>query len=65
MTANVPLAPRVRRILEIAYAVEGVVDARVWLSDAGVAVGLRGVGFGYAELLRRAERALLALREHG
>ena len=60
------LAPRLRRTIELAYGVEGVVSARVWQWSGRVAVGVRGtVSTTPADLLRRVESAVGALREPG
>ena len=63
-------SPRLRRILEIAYAVDGVHGARVWEwpEEGGmkVAVAVRPAHTVAApELLRRVEAALTGLREPG
>jgi hypothetical protein len=61
-----PPPPRLRRAIELAYAVEGVVSARVWQWPGRVAVGVRGgANTSPAELLRRVESAVGALREPG
>ena len=58
------LPPRVRRILESVYAVEGVAAARVWLWPGKVAVGVRGtVNISSSELLRRVSSAVAPLKE--
>jgi hypothetical protein len=66
------LPPRVRRILRIVYAVEGVAAARVWLWQKGeetdaekkVALGVRGtMAISPTELLRRVEMVVAPLRE--
>jgi hypothetical protein len=58
------LPPRVRKILEHVYAVEGVASARVWLWEKKVALGVRGTaGIAPAELLRRVEAAMAPFRE--
>jgi hypothetical protein len=60
------LPPRVRRILEQVYAVEGVAAARVWLWEGKVALGVRGTSaISPQELLRRVESATISLREPG
>jgi hypothetical protein len=57
------LSPKVRRTLELAYGVEGVVAARVWQWPGKIAVGVRGSPATVpAELLRRVETAVAALR---
>ena len=59
-----PLPPKLRRVLELVYAVEGVVAARVWQWPGRIAVGVRG---GNAtspmDLLRRVEAAVASLQE--
>jgi hypothetical protein len=60
------LPPRLRRTLELAYGVEGVVGARVWSSPGRVAVGVRGgPASGPSDLLHRVEVAVACLREPG
>ena len=60
------LPPRVLRILEICYQVEGVASARVWQWDGTVAVGVRGLPtIAFSELIRRVEIALAPVREPG
>lgn len=60
------LPPRLRRAMELAYGVEGVVGARIWQWPGRVAVGVRGAAHSSPiELLRRVESALDALREPG
>jgi hypothetical protein len=57
------LPPKVRRALELAYAVEGVVSARVWQWPGCVAVGIRGSGTSSApDLLRRVQEAVAGLQ---
>ena len=65
MTQEAPeIPPRVRKILEQVYAVEGVAAARVWLWEKRVALGVRGTsGIAPPELLRRVEVAIAPLRE--
>jgi hypothetical protein len=61
-----PPPPRLRRAIELAYGVEGVVGARVWQWPGRVAVGVRGgANTSPTELLRRVESAVSALREPG
>ena len=59
-----PLPPKLRRALELVYAVEGVVAARIWHWPGRIAVGVRG---GSAttpmDLLRRVEIAVASLRD--
>ena len=53
----------VRRALELVYAVEGVVGARIWQWQGGVAVGINLAASSHlAETLRRVEVAVAALR---
>lgn len=64
MTEPESLSPRLRRTLELVYNVEGVTAARIWQWDNRVAVGVRfASGNAPAELLRRVESAVLAVRE--
>ena len=59
------LPPRLRRAVEIVYGVEGVTAARIWVWPGRVAVGVRGSSAATpADLLRRVELAVVALREH-
>ena len=56
--------PRLKRAVELAYAVEGVVGARVWQSDGIVAIGIRvAPTASLSDVLRRVEQAVVALRE--
>jgi hypothetical protein len=58
------LSPRLRRMLELVYGVEGVTAARVWHWPGRVAVGVRPAMLSApAELLRRVESAVAGLRE--
>ena len=58
------LPPRIRRILELAYGVEGVMSTRVWHWPGNVLVGIRpGTTSSDAELLRRVADAVSGLRE--
>jgi len=60
------LPPRLRRTLELVYAVEGVLAARVWQTPERIAVGVRGgAASAEAELLPRVEAAVAGLREPG
>jgi hypothetical protein len=60
------LPPRLRRVIELAYGVEGVVGARVWQWPGRIAVGVRGAAStSPTELLRRVESAVSVLREAG
>jgi hypothetical protein len=56
------LPPRLRRALELVYAVEGVSAARIWQWDGRVAVGVRGTG-APTDLLARVEAAIAPIRE--
>ena len=58
--------PRLRRILEVVYLVEGVVGARVWLWESTVAVGVRVSSSATpGDVLRRVQAATLPLQEPG
>jgi len=58
------LPVRLKRTLELAYAVEGVIAARVWQWSGRVAVGIRGSGGSSpTDLLRRVEAAVAGLRD--
>jgi hypothetical protein len=60
------LSPRLRRALELAYGVEGVVAARVWQWPGRIAVGVRGgKATSPPDLVRRVEAAVAGLREPG
>lgn len=64
------VTPRMRRVLEIVYAIDGVHGARVWEWPDGetlrVAVGVRPAMTASAtELLRRVEAAVAGLHEPG
>jgi hypothetical protein len=59
------LSPRLRRMLDLVYGVEGVIAARVWAWEGRVAVGVRSSGPAGADLLRRVESAVSGLREPG
>ena len=59
-----PLPPKLKRALELVYAVEGVVAARIWHWSGRVAVGVRGgSSTSPMDLLRRVEAAVASLRE--
>ncbi|WP_394824327.1 hypothetical protein [Pendulispora albinea] len=63
---TVPLPPKLRRALELVYALEGVASARIWQWGDRIALGVRaGRAAAPAELLRRVEDAVSALREPG
>lgn len=60
------LPPRLRRILEVVYAIEGVAEARVWEWERSVAVGVRPMAGTFApDLLRRVESQVVVVREPG
>ena len=57
------LPTRLRRALELVYAVEGVVAARVWHWPGRVAVGVTvAAAFAQGDTLRRVEVAVAPLR---
>ncbi len=57
------LPPRVRRILELIYSVEGVTAARVWHQPNAVSVGVRaGTVAAPHEVLLRVESAVSVLK---
>ena len=61
-----PLEPpaRLRRVIELAYAVKGVIAARVWQAEGVIAIGIRCTSSASPnELLRRVEIAVASLRE--
>lgn len=65
-----PTTPRMRRIIEIVYSVDGVHAARVWeWPDAGktrIAVAVRPAqSASVGDLLRRVEAAVAGLAEPG
>jgi hypothetical protein len=57
------LPEKVRRVLEIVYAIEGVSAARVWQWPGRVAVAVKGSGASEDALLQRVSTALNALKE--
>jgi hypothetical protein len=60
------LAPRLRRALQLVYAVDGVVAVRVWHWGPNVAVGVRGGAWASpTDLVRRVKAAVAGLREPG
>ncbi len=66
MTDDAPreLSPRMRRIVELVYAVEGVVAAKVWEWNGQVAVGVRAAPDAAPDaVLHRVEAALAGVRE--
>lgn len=59
-----PTPPKLRRVLELVYGVEGVVSARVWQWPGRIAVGVRGGNAtSPTDLIRRIEMAVAGLRE--
>jgi hypothetical protein len=61
---NTELPPRVRRILELVYQVEGVAGARVWQWSGKIAIGVRPTPTSSATtVLHRVQTALAPLRE--
>ncbi len=60
------LTPRLRRILELVYSIEGVGEARVWEWENGVAVGVRPTAItSAASLLKRVESQMIVVRAPG
>ena len=58
------LPAKLKRALELAYAVDGVIAARVWQWPGRVAVGIRGSGAASpTDLIRRVQVAVAGLRE--
>ncbi len=58
-----PLPPRLRRALDLVYAVEGVVGVRIWQWEGAVAVGISvGWTFPPAQTLERVESAVAPVR---
>jgi hypothetical protein len=65
-TDSADLPPRLRRTLELAYSVEGVVAARVWHWSGRIALGVRASSSTVpGELLKRVEAAVAGLQEPG
>jgi hypothetical protein len=59
-----PPPPKLKRVLELVYGVEGVVSARVWQWPGRIAVGVRGgQATSPTDLIRRIEVAVAGLRE--
>ncbi|MEI7891873.1 MAG: hypothetical protein WCI05_02210 [Myxococcales bacterium] len=64
MGPDSPISPRLRRVLELVYGVEGVTGARVWQWENCVAVGVRGgVATSPSELLARVSNVLVPLQQ--
>ena len=63
MTTELP--PRLRRTLELVYAVEGVTAARIWhWGGSRVSVGIRGaVGGSTLDLVHRVQKAVASIQE--
>jgi hypothetical protein len=62
-TPAVALSPRIRRALELVYAVDGVIAARIWQWPGRVAVGVSvATSFSAGDTLRRVEAAVAAIR---
>lgn len=62
--AGAMLSPRLRRMLELVYSVEGVLEARIWQWPGRVAVGVRGGNStSPADLVRRVEVAVAGVRD--
>ncbi len=58
------MSARVRRTIQVVYAIDGVAGARVWQWPGHVAVGvLPSPLVGARDLLARVERATVGLRE--
>jgi hypothetical protein len=57
------LPEKVKRTLEIVYALEGVSAARVWQWPGRMAVAVRGQGVSEDALLARVSTALNALKD--
>jgi len=57
------LPPRLRRALELVYAIEGVAAARIWQWPGRVAIGVRGANGASGDVLRRVEDAVAPLRD--
>lgn len=61
--AEVPLPPRLRRALELVYAVDGVIAARIWQWPGRVAIGVAvASAFSQEDILRRVEVAVAPVR---
>jgi hypothetical protein len=58
------LPPRLRRVLEVTYLVEGVTAARIWQWDGRIAIAIRVSASSSAEeVLARVMSAVAPLRE--
>ena len=57
------LPPRLRRALELVYAVDGVIGARIWQWPGRVAIGVTvATAFSQEDTLRRVEVAVAPIR---
>ena len=75
MTASAPpslpgsrrgaVLPRLRRAIEVVYAIEGVVAVRLWQWPGTVALGVMTAPPGSDEVLRRIDVVTTPLREPG
>jgi hypothetical protein len=60
------LTPRLRRTVQLVYAVDGVIAVHVWHWGPNVAIGVRGgASSSPIDLVRRVEAAVAGLREPG
>jgi hypothetical protein len=60
------LTPRLRRTMELVYAVEGVTAARIWHWPGKIAIAVRpSSASAPSELLARVEAAVAGIREPG
>jgi hypothetical protein len=60
------LTPRLRRTVQLVYAVDGVIAVHVWQWGPNVAIGVRGgASTSPVDLVRRVEAAVAGLREPG
>ncbi len=59
------LPPRLRRAIEVVYALEGVVAVRIWQWPGTVALGVITAPPGSDEILRRVDLVTTPLREPG
>jgi hypothetical protein len=59
------LPPRLRRAIEVVYAIEGVVAVRIWQWPGTVALGVLTAPPGSEDVLRRIDLVTTALREPG
>jgi hypothetical protein len=59
------LPPRLRRAIEVVYALEGVVAVRIWQWPGTVALGVITAPPGSEDILRRVDTVTTPLREPG